>query len=187
MVNVKQVVLLYLSQMRILVDMDEVLAKAHDAWQVIYEERTGNILGDKVNGNDMRDIIPVKHKQLAMDILNEEGFFANLEVMEDAVEVMEKLLNKHEIYVVSAAMQFPNSLRDKSNWLDNHFPFIHWRYRMMTGSKAPIAADVLIDDHVHNLKNFTGPRPLIFTSHHNTKVEKFERVNTWREIEEKLL
>jgi len=83
-------------------------------------------------------------------------------------------------------MQFPNSLEEKSEWLDEHFPFIHWRNRILCGNKHILNGDVLIDDRNHNLENFQG-RPLLFTSPHNINTNGFERVNSWDEVAEKLL
>ena len=51
------------------------------------------------------------------------GFFRNLPVMPDSIEVLGELNKVYEVFIVSAATEFPNSLKDKLDWLLQHFPF----------------------------------------------------------------
>jgi 5'(3')-deoxyribonucleotidase len=46
---------------------------------------------------------------------------------------MEYLNNKYELYIVSAGMEFPNSLREKYDWLAEAFPFISWEQIVLCG------------------------------------------------------
>ncbi len=41
------------------------------------------------------------------------AFSGTLPVMKDSVEVLKEMNQKYEIFIVSAAMEFPNSLKDK--------------------------------------------------------------------------
>ncbi|MEL6305945.1 MAG: 5'(3')-deoxyribonucleotidase, partial [Bacteroidota bacterium] len=101
-------------------------------------------------------------------------------------KVLEELSEKHRIYIASAAMQFPNSLKEKSDWLDEHFPFIPWQNRILCGHKHILRGDVLIDDRAYNLKSFEG-RPILFSSPHNLEQEDLERADSWEDIATKLL
>ena len=105
--------------------------------------------------------------------------------MEGAVEAVQQLKKNNEIYIVSAAMEFRNSLEDKLDWLAEHFPFISWRNIMFCGDKI-INADVLIDDRAKNFIGFNG-RKLLFSSPHNHLINEYERVNNWNEVLTKLL
>jgi 5'(3')-deoxyribonucleotidase len=49
-----------------------------------------------------------------------------------------------------------------------------------------IQADYLIDDHEKNLRTFGGT-PLLFSAPHNARLEGYQRVNSWQEVEELLL
>jgi 5'(3')-deoxyribonucleotidase len=109
-----------------------------------------------------------------------------LEPIDHSQEVLRELVDKYQVYIASAAMQFPNSLIEKHQWLDEHFPFIHWRNRILLGDKHVLRGDVLIDDRSHNLEHFQG-RSMLFTSPHNIHTTGFERVDNWREVAEKLL
>jgi 5'(3')-deoxyribonucleotidase len=83
-------------------------------------------------------------------------------------------------------MQFPNSLEEKSEWLDQYFPFIPWRKRILCGDKHILQGDILIDDRSFNLESFKGRR-ILFTSPHNVNNNGYERANSWLEIADKLL
>lgn len=92
---------------------------------------------------------------------------------------------QHEVYIVSAATEFPKSLEDKIDWLGEHFPFISWKNIVFCGNKI-IKADVLIDDRIKNFAEFDG-RPLLFSSPHNILITDYERVDNWEQVLQKLL
>jgi 5'-nucleotidase len=96
------------------------------------------------------------------------------------VDVLRQLNDHYEVFIVSAAMEFPNSLKDKLEWLMDHFPFLTWRQVAFCGSKDLICGEYMIDDHVKNLKGFKG-KPYIFTAAHNLQVAGYDRINNWKE------
>lgn len=106
--------------------------------------------------------------------------------MKDSQSVLKELSQKYEVYIASAAMEHPKSLIEKYHWIDEHFPFIHWKKRILCGDKHILSGDILIDDRIFNLETFRG-RPMMFTSPHNINEAGFERVNSWLEVAEKLL
>ena len=108
------------------------------------------------------------------------GFFRHLTVMEDSVDVLRELNKQYEVFIVSAAMEFPNSLKDKLEWLMDNFPFFSWKQIALTGSKDLVFGDFMIDDHVKNLKGFKG-KPYIYTAAHNLEVTGYDRINNWKE------
>jgi 5'(3')-deoxyribonucleotidase len=108
------------------------------------------------------------------------GFFRNLPVMEDSVSVLSEMNKRYEIFIVSAAMEFPDSLKDKLEWLLEHFPFFTWHQLALCGSKDLVYGDFMIDDHVKNLKNFKG-KQYLFTAAHNLEITGYDRINNWKE------
>jgi 5'(3')-deoxyribonucleotidase len=96
--------------------------------------------------------------------------------------MVEKLHNKYEVYIASAAQEFPYSLAHKNDWLDKYFPFIHWKRRIFCGDKSVLKADVLIDDNDFNLSDFDGRR-IMFSASHNLNETKYERLENWLEAE----
>jgi len=173
--------------MTIFVDMDEVIADTYQAHIDLYYQDFGKLL-TKANcqGKDFWKCVPVDHQQSVKGHAWQKGFFKDLKVMPHSQEVLEKLCKKHNVFIASAAMQFPNSLREKSDWLDKFFPFIRWQNRILCGNKHILKGDMLIDDRSYNLSNFDGST-LLFTSPHNTETQGYERVRTWVEIADRLL
>ena len=173
--------------MTLFVDMDEVLADTYQAHIDIYNSEFGESLTrEECLGNEVWQCVPAERQQSIRQHAHTYGFFRDLKVVEHSQEILEKLSEKYEVYVASAAMQFPNSLEEKSDWLDDHFPFIPWQKRILCGDKHILKGDVLIDDRSYNLKNFIG-RSILFTSPHNINTNGFERADTWLEIADKLL
>jgi 5'-nucleotidase len=98
----------------------------------------------------------------------------------DSQDVMKRLNAKYEVFIVSAAMEFPQSLSEKFAWLKEHFSFLHWKQFVFCGSKAVVHADFLIDDLPYNLEKFKGEK-FIYSQPHNLQYNHFQRVNGWKE------
>ena len=173
--------------MTIFVDMDEVLADTFGAHIDLYnQEFNEHLTLAQIKQGEVWQNVPKAHLQNVKDHVWRDGFFRDLPVIKDSQDVMSALCDKHEVYIATAATQFPNSLREKSDWLDEHFPFIGWEYRILCGHKFILKGDVLIDDRSYNLKNFDG-RGLLFESPHNALDTGYERVANWQEVAQKLL
>jgi 5'(3')-deoxyribonucleotidase len=164
---------------RIAVDMDEVIAEVEPKLKALYEAHTGKPLPtEDYRGKKIYSLPGVQ--QLRQKLF-EPGFFADLPVMPGSQEQLKWLQQHYDIYIVTAAAEFRNSLAEKHAWLEAHFPFIHWKQMVFCGDKSIIKADYMIDDHPHNLETFQG-KGLLFTAYHNVDEGRFERVNNWREV-----
>jgi 5'(3')-deoxyribonucleotidase len=166
------------------VDMDGVLANVYSQFISMHAAEFGKVLTpDEINGVPEADVFPNERKYV-----NSPGFFRNAPLMEHGFDVLQKLNDRYKIFIVSAAMEFPNSLVEKHQWLNEHFPFIKWQQMVFCGSKQIIKADIMIDDHFKNLDYFTG-ETILFTQPHNILANpgKHKRVHNWQEIEQVLL
>ncbi|WP_339712081.1 5'(3')-deoxyribonucleotidase [uncultured Kriegella sp.] len=173
--------------MTLFVDMDEVMADTYGAHIEIYNRDYQECLTpDLCMGSEVWQKVPVDRQDSVRQHATNVGFFRNLKPIADSIEVLEALSKKYELFIASAAMQFPNSLIEKSEWLDEHFPFVPWQNRILCGHKHILKGDILIDDRSYNLESFEG-RSLLFTSPHNINSNGFERVNNWQEVARKLL
>jgi len=173
--------------MILFVDMDEVIADTYNAHIEIYNrDFDGDLTAETCQGSEVWQNVIEDHQQSIRDHARTRGFFRALRPIADSQEILKQLSEKYEVYIASAATQFPNSLEEKSDWLDEYFPFIPWQKRILCGDKHILKGDVLIDDRSYNLEAFDG-RPLLFTSPHNIKTNTFERVNNWLEVADKLL
>ncbi|MFB9863455.1 5' nucleotidase, NT5C type [Rufibacter immobilis] len=173
---------------KIAIDMDEVMADPIDKFIELYNRDCAlNLTLDQLHGKEIYECVPEEHKDKVWEYINAEGFFRDLKVIPDSQEVIKALTDKYEVFIVSAGMEFRNSLIDKFDWLQDHFPFIGWQNYVLCGDKSIIGADIMIDDRPKNLITFSGERKLLFTSPHNVNILEFERVSTWKEVAEKLL
>lgn len=165
---------------RIIIDMDEVIADPMgDMIKWYKEEHKTDVDFSKMKGSWLKGF-PDHHHQMVWDRLLAEGFFRNLTVMKDSQEVLKELNKKYEVFIVSAATEFPNSLKEKLEWLLEHFPFFTWKQLVLCGDKRLIYGDYMIDDHVRNLVHFNGKKYL-YTSPHNLEETGYDRINNWQE------
>ena len=171
----------------IAVDMDDVLADAYGRIIQMYEEEHAVQLDRKwMKGKSYREAFPGKQFDIAEGYPHQEDFFVDLDVFPDSQRVMAELYKLYNVYVVSAAMEYPFSLKPKRDWLATHFPFIHWKRIVLCGDKSLIKTDYLIDDHPNNLETFSG-HPILYTALHNHNESRFERLNDWNEIADRFL
>ncbi|KIA97985.1 MULTISPECIES: 5'-nucleotidase [unclassified Flavobacterium] len=164
----------------IAIDMDGVLADIEAHLITYYNNEFGTaITKDSIQGLTEEEAF--KERAILRRILNSENFFRTLPVMPNAVESLLELQENYELFIVSAAMEFPMSLSEKVFWLEEHFPFIKWENIILCGSKRIINTDYMIDDHAKNLDYCMG-KPIMFTAFHNVNQTHHLRVNNWKEV-----
>ncbi len=172
----------------VLVDMDEVIADPTQAMIQWYKQNFGGDIdyAKMLAGGSMVKGFPEEHQAIIRQQLYEPGFFRHLPVMEDSMVVLEQMNTRYEIFIVSAATEFPNSLKEKFDWLQEHFPFFTWQQLVLCGSKKLMQGDFMIDDHARHLNNFNG-KPYLFSAPHNLNETRFDRLNNWKEVAEVFL
>jgi 5'-nucleotidase len=171
---------------RLIVDMDDVLADATGQFINFYERDFGvRVERSVLNGKEEGEGFPDNHKILRQ-YPHQKSFFRTMSVNEHSQEVLARLNSKYEVFIVSAAVQFPQSLPEKLEWLGEFFPFLTWKQIVFCGSKTVVHGDYMIDDLPHNLEKFNGEK-FIFTAPHNVHVNGFSRFNSWRDVADKFL
>jgi 5'-nucleotidase len=164
----------------IAIDMDGVIADVEQQFLDWYQRDYGTLFTkDDLAGKNDDNLFP--EAGLARRFVLSPGFFLSLPVMEGAVEAVKKLMETYEVYIVSAAMEFPLSLPEKLEWLKVNFPFISWRNIIFCGDKSIINTDYMIDDHLKNLDNFKG-KTIMFHAYHNVSANHHVRANNWDEV-----
>ncbi len=167
---------------RITLDMDDVLADTNSKLiDVVLNEFSTYHIREEFYTHSFRELLHPKQLKKLYAKLHEPGFFSDIPVMENAVDVVAELSRYYEIYVATASMEFPNSFREKYDWLQHYFPFIPWTNLVFCGNKSILSSDFLIDDHVKNLIPFKG-KGILFSAPHNLKETSFRRVHNWLEI-----
>ncbi|MFK8162596.1 MAG: 5'(3')-deoxyribonucleotidase [Lewinella sp.] len=165
--------------MRIIIDMDEVMADNFPSFYRAAEERFGIVVGPEDHlGKKVYDLPGLAEVR---NVLYEKGHFRHLPVIENAVEVIRELYEHYEVYIVTTATEFRYSFLDKYEWLEEHFPFIHHSRIVFCGDKSIVHGDFMIDDKAKNLSTFTGVG-LLFTSNPNLGEQRYHRVNNWLEV-----
>lgn len=169
---------------RLIVDMDGVLSD-------IYSQYLSYEFEDLKTRQDLNALNGIPGEEAFVNhslYINSEGFFLTANPIEGSRSALEKLNRSYDVFVVSSATQFPFSLGEKMKWLEQYFPFIHWKQIVLCGSKELISGDIMIDDHFKNLDTFNG-KTILFTQPHNANspTKGHARVHHWAEIEELLL
>jgi 5'-nucleotidase len=173
-----------MSMERVIIDMDEVIADTMGEMINWYRYKYGKEVDfTKMTAGSWAKGFPAEHLPLIRERLMSPGFFRNLPVMPDSVEVLREMNKVYEIFIVSAAIEFPHSLKDKLEWLLEYFPFFTWRQLVLCGDKRMIHGDHMIDDHPRNLVHFPGKKYL-YHSPHNVSVTEYHRLHDWKEAAE---
>ena len=166
---------------RIAVDMDEVIADFIAKQLRLFNEANGTTYSkEDLAGKKLREIHPEQAENIR-GMVSDDTYFSDLPVIEGAKEALEKLAEKHEIFITTAAMEFPTSFDAKYAWLKEHFGFIPESNYVFCGDKSIISADYLIDDHLRHLENFQG-QGILFASEHNHHETYELKMNSWDEI-----
>lgn len=167
--------------------MDEVIADANIRF-VEWYKRDFNIefTEEELNSKKFADLVQPDHREFLREYAFHDDFFKNLNIIPGAQEVIKELYDKYEIFITTAAMEFPNSFLPKLQWLGEYFPYISWTNIVFCGDKSIINADYLIDDNVYHFRRFIG-QGVLFSAPHNINEEWATRVNSWQEVREMFL
>lgn len=172
---------------RICIDQDDVLANTHAKLIQLYlASGAPRYELSELQQKSFQEILDENERQSIHEQVFEPGFFADIEVMPGAQEAVVALQEKYDIFIATAAMEFPNSFREKYDWLARYFPTIHWKNIIFLGDKSILGADYLIDDMPYNLHTFKGTG-LLFDGLHNRDETAFERVMNWTDVTKLLL
>lgn len=168
--------------MRIAVDMDEVLADTlAGELEWLRREYGYQLTPELTAGRPFTDLAFEEHLRRLEEVLLEGSFFADLPVMQGSQRVMLELTERHEVFIATAAMEYPGSFAAKFQWLTKHFPFIPPSHIVFCGDKSILSADYLIDDNDRHFRRFHG-QGVLFTAPHNLNVTGYPRVNGWAEV-----
>jgi 5'-nucleotidase len=169
-------------KLRIAVDMDEVLADSLGKQLRLYHQRFGRrVSASELHGLELVDIVPQEHQNWVLGILHEPGYFADLDWIEGAQAGIARLCAEHDVYVASAATEFPNSMVEKLLWVEKHLPQIPRRRVIFGGEKSVLDVDYLIDDTPGHFVGLRGVG-LLFDAPHNRGDELGYRVRGWGEV-----
>ena len=177
-----------LSQMRIGVDLDGVVANFTKGWTKYYEEEFGKkILEDDIQSWGLSE--PLTHFKEDLDFwkwakdINGSSIFRNLEVYENSVETLNELSKSgHDIVIISSKPWW--SIHDTLMWLgENKIPTkeIHF-----IEDKWTIDCEVYIDDAPYQLENYkknTVDKKIIrFVRSYTKPLDGVFDIHNWKEL-----
>ena len=169
-------------RLRIAIDMDETIADSLKEHIRRYNaEFAASVSEDDLYGRHLEELVPLDQRAAVRCAVRDESFFDCLAVMDGAQEAIQELVREHEVFIVSAAMEIPESFAAKHRWLRKHFPFVPERNVVFCGDKGIIDADYLIDDESRHFVNFRGTG-ILFSAPHNRAETGHLRFDNWRDI-----
>ena len=171
----------------ICVDMDEVIADALGEHLLRYNrDFQERLTATDLHGRWLWDIVPPERLHVLEHYIRSDDFFSSLKVMPDAKRVLERLQERYEVYIATAAMEVPTSFTAKFEWLKLHFPFIRPSHIVFCGDKGILRGDYLIDDNPRQLRRFRG-EGILYSAPGNAFVTGFRRVRDWLDVEQLFL
>ncbi|GAB6932238.1 5' nucleotidase, NT5C type [Calditerricola satsumensis] len=171
----------------LLIDMDSVIVDLMAEWYARYNRDYGdNLTVARATSWDATTYVKPECGAKIYDYLREPGLFAGLKPLPHAIEVLERLSRRYEIFIVTAS---PSAIAyaEKEAWVQRHLPFLGRERLIFAHRKEMIRGDLLFDDAPHNLRRFqaTGRIAVAMDYPYNRDVA-CPRVSSWLEFEERL-
>lgn len=177
--------------MRILIDMDSILADLLDPWLSTWnKEHSGQGLTvADVHSFDLHKCLSYPHENSLSiyEIITRPGFFEKLQPLPGAIASVEKLMLNNECYIASTA-DTSHSYMEKIKWLKKYLPAFTKKQIFLTGAKHMIQADVLIDDSPANATAYRNAWPdsqiLTIKYPYNAECKAYDlKANNWKYTE----
>ena len=169
-----------LNRPKIAVDMDHVMADT----SLYLCDWVNTRFGTSFTGESfvsLLDLLPETERQLMDDHVAEGELMRHLPLINGCVDVLRELNKRFTIVICTAAMEYPNTIMPKIDWLAEHFPFLDPHLFVFCGAKQVMGTDYLIDDSPKHFPGFKGT-PLLYTASHNLENTAYERVDNWDDI-----
>ena len=183
---------------KLIVDMDDVICEDNFI-DMVNDFLKTNYKKEDANSYYINDLIPKNKMKEWIEFFGKSNLYEYGKQSEDVKQVMEKLNNKYDLYIVTAySFRDEESLsgkllKDKFDYLYKNFPFLTSNQYIFANNKEIIDADIRIDDSIKNLKGKAETK-LLFTAYHNKYISDEElkrnniiRINNWKEIENILI
>ena len=144
----------------LLIDLDGIVVDMIPPWLKRYNARTGeNVQLSDVVEYDMG--LVCKNQRVLYDILNEKGFFYNMEAMPGAVACLQTLANDgYDVVILTQPPENAGSaISDKQRWIKDRFPSFNLKNMIFCSRKELIAGDLLFDDRPAHLEHWSAANP----------------------------
>ena len=126
------------------------------------------------------------------DLLNEEGFFLNLEPVEGAIETLTKLHEEgYDIHILTCPQHNEFCYIEKVKWVQKYLPFINIETNFhTTGNKGLFAKEnrIIVDDNIKYLEQWSNNGGVSIAFGKYGWNEDYDGINTsnWNEVYNKI-
>ena len=183
---------------KLMIDLDDTICT--DGYlKVLNEYFNTNYTYEDLDDYYVESLVPDGRLDEYLDYFYTVNVYDYVDVVPNAIEVIERLSKKYDIYICSAYVDRRRPKLSgvaatlKHNWIIDNLPFIDPKKIIFTGTKDVILCDIKIDDKYSNLKGY-GDVKLLLDAYHNKdydeeklKANGIRRVKDWKEIEKILL
>ena len=172
--------------MRIVFDFDQTIADSSLGLYDIYIKETGrNESYNPEHKWNFDGLFPDDYKKRALELFCTKELFDVLKPFKNAVEVMTRLSEKHEIFVCTNHKADGIPFKDK--WIRANLPFAKIVY-VDSFDKSITCGDIFVDDKIECLNSVRGnyKHILCFGNYHWNSQWNGDRVLSWLELEEKI-
>ena len=177
----------------VMVDMDNVITDG------VFKEYIEEFYEIKIDLDEVKTYAYVQEltKERYEEFWNyvkEKDFYFNAPLLEGCYEVLKKLNEKYDVYILTSylwneALDLSgDNLKNKYYYLKKMLPFIKPEKYIFSTTKQLMNFDIRIDDRINNLKG--ADIKLLFTAWHNKDISKEDlqkenviRVDNWYDIE----
>lgn len=171
---------------RLAIDMDEVIADAHSAHVAWLRATYGyEFRAEEFDGAVLNELIRPEHARAMDHMLHKGHIFRDYVVMPGSQVAVKRLMGRFDVFIATAAMEYPASCEAKFAWLREHFPFVSPLKIVFCGDKSILATDYLVDDNERHFARFSG-KGVLFSAPHNRRASWPTVVRGWDETVEYL-
>ncbi len=165
---------------RIGFDMDDVICDTHGALIHWAETAFDLSLTDR-RDQPIHDLLTGSQAKQMTEMLNEGSFFRNLDPLQDAIQVLDKLNSKYDVFIVTAAMEHPACMSHKFRWISEYLPFFNPLNIVFCGEKYVADVDFLVDDTPRHFERLRG-EGIVFSAPKNLQEDRYRRVGSWDDV-----
>lgn len=161
-------------------DMDDVICDTYGSLR-LWAETTYGIPANEKRDRPVQTLLNASQNQQMVEMLNEGSFFATLDALPQAYEVLEELVKKHDVFIVTAAMEHPACMSHKFHWISERLPYFDPLKIVFCGEKYVADVDYLIDDTPRHFERLRG-EGIVFSAPKNRDEKRYKRFDNWKEI-----